>query len=504
LFIVSAFAPIGLASGGPMDSAWPMLGHDAKHTGRSPYSTANNHGELKWTFETYYIDSSPVIDNNGTIYISAWNTLYALNPNGTEKWQWYNKDLESSSPALAEDGTLYIGLKDGKLYAINPNGTVKWSFKGGSKIYSSPAIEDDGTIYIGVWSKGSTSQGVFYAINPNGTEKWRYNADFYVFQSPAIGDDGTVYFASHVYLYAFNPNGTLIWSKKIGFQNFVFLGSPTIGDDGIIYIPRAPGPLYALYPNGTIKWTCAIGGGSLRTPAIGYDGTIYIGGLGFHAINPDGTKKWTFIPFGNEYHEVDTETYAISKDGTIYIGTERDIQHGQIFALNSDGAEKWRYQISNDRVISSPVIAKDGTVYIAAHTSHGGIFYAFGELDADAPSAPIIDGSRIVLPGKEYKYTFKSSSPLGNDIYYYIDWGDGKKIDWIGPYPSGEEINFTHTWSKIGRYTVRARAKDTNNLWGPWGYLDVNSPRDKIAYNTLFLWFLEQFPILSWLLQRLI
>ena len=28
----------------PMDSVWPMKCHDNKHTGRSPYSTANNNG----------------------------------------------------------------------------------------------------------------------------------------------------------------------------------------------------------------------------------------------------------------------------------------------------------------------------------------------------------------------------------------------------------------------------------------------------------------------------
>ena len=37
---------------GPMNSPWPMQGHDRRHTGRSPYSTADNPGIEKWRFFT--------------------------------------------------------------------------------------------------------------------------------------------------------------------------------------------------------------------------------------------------------------------------------------------------------------------------------------------------------------------------------------------------------------------------------------------------------------------
>ena len=41
---------------GLMDSAWPMYCHDTRHTGRSPYSTADNPGLVKWLF---YPERSP-------------------------------------------------------------------------------------------------------------------------------------------------------------------------------------------------------------------------------------------------------------------------------------------------------------------------------------------------------------------------------------------------------------------------------------------------------------
>ena len=45
-----------------------------------------------------------------------------------------------SSPAIGSDGTIYVGALDDNLYAINPDGSKKWEFKTGLHVYSSPAI----------------------------------------------------------------------------------------------------------------------------------------------------------------------------------------------------------------------------------------------------------------------------------------------------------------------------------------------------------------------------
>ncbi len=54
-----------------------------------------------------------------------------------------------SSPAIGSDGTIYVGSNDKKLYAINSDGTKRWEFLTGNLVYSSPAIGSDGTIYVG-------------------------------------------------------------------------------------------------------------------------------------------------------------------------------------------------------------------------------------------------------------------------------------------------------------------------------------------------------------------
>uniref|UniRef100_UPI003467EF7C Cell surface protein n=1 Tax=synthetic construct TaxID=32630 RepID=UPI003467EF7C len=75
--------------------------------------------------------------------------LYAINPNGKLKWKFETGGSVHSSPAIGQDGTIYVGSNDHYLYAINPNGKLKWKFETGGSVHSSPAIGQDGTIYVG-------------------------------------------------------------------------------------------------------------------------------------------------------------------------------------------------------------------------------------------------------------------------------------------------------------------------------------------------------------------
>jgi outer membrane protein assembly factor BamB len=98
-----------------------MFRYNAQHTGQCPYDTSNNNGTLKWKYQTggWIIGSSPAIASNGTIYIgSNDNYLHAINPDGTLKWRYQTGGWIYSSPAIASDGTIYVGSDDGYLYAI--------------------------------------------------------------------------------------------------------------------------------------------------------------------------------------------------------------------------------------------------------------------------------------------------------------------------------------------------------------------------------------------------
>lgn len=120
------------------------------------------------------------------------------------------------------------------------------------------------------------------------------------------------------------------------------------------------------------------------------------------------------------------------------------------------------------------------------------------------PDIPSINGPTRGNPGKEYDFIFKSVDPDGDDLYYYIEWGDGQIEEWIGPHASNVDVIVSHKWSEKDTYTIRAKVKDDCDMESDWGELTVAMPRSKTV-NTPFLKFLENypdlFPILRILLQ---
>jgi outer membrane protein assembly factor BamB len=502
-FRPSVTSPMTLIDG-PMDSPWSMQSHDTHHTGRSQYSTEDNPGTEKWRFHfTGWLEDTPVIDSDGTIYCKgAYNYLdrylYTIYPNGTLKWRFKTNGLIlGSSPAIDEDGTIYIGSWDEKLYAINPNGTKKWHFDSGGDIASSPAIAEDGTIYFGNFGKG------IFAVNPNGTQKWFYDPGHDVLSDSAIGDDGTIYVGCwNGIFYAIFPNGTLRWSFPTGG---IIKGPASIAEDGTIYFGSYDDNLYALNPDGTEKWRIPIGTGTETNPSIGIDGTIYVGDDKLYAVNPNGTLKWSFNLGANR--RIHQSSPAISADGTIYVGANiGNGAGGEIVAVNPDGTERWRKRIADYWVESSPSIGEDGTVYIgSSYDMSKGYLHAFGEGDQNAPEAPTITGETQGYYGESYDYTFVSNDPENQDIRYYIDWGDDSYEEWIGPYSSGEEVVVSHTWDEEKTYTISAKAKDTLDVESPWSTLKVTMPVNQHSYSfPLLQRFLECFPNAFPILRQLL
>ena len=159
--------------------------------------------------------------------------------------------------------------------------------------------------------------------------------------------------------------GTLKWAYETGGY---IRHRPAIGPEGTIYVGSDDGYLYAVNPDGTLKWRYEVGYSVKTPPAVGNEGTIYFGGAedafidNLYALNPDGTLKWKYNEEG--FSISSGSSIAIGADGTVYVTP----QGNRLYALSPNGALKWRYKVEGDlpAIYGSPAVGPDGTIYFGA------------------------------------------------------------------------------------------------------------------------------------------
>lgn len=398
------------------NTPWPMFRHDLRHTALSPYHDPASTNALKINVSSGPL-SSCAIGSSGTVYVGAGTSLYAINgTTGGTNWT-YSIGSTRSSPAIATDGTIYVGSNDDKLYAINSNGTFKWSYNTGGDVTGSPAIATDGTVYIG------SRSGILYALNPNGTKKWQRTLSDMHMTSPAVGADGTIYIGGGR-LYAINPNNTEKWNYSAGTS---ILTSPAVSSDGTrVYFGCGNAQLYSLNSsNGSLVWVYPVNykaGSTPSSPAIGPDGSIYVGSNWgtFYCISPSGTETWRY-----ETRSDVRSSPAINADGTIFFGT----MDGFLYALNSNGTLKWRY-LTKGSIFSSPAIDGEGDVWIPSWDG-----YVYGNLNHTPAAATPPSGLTPTLISNadvRLDWADNSSNEYGFNIYRKQSGGTYALIGSVG------------------------------------------------------------------------
>jgi PKD repeat protein len=100
------------------------------------------------------------------------------------------------------------------------------------------------------------------------------------------------------------------------------------------------------------------------------------------------------------------------------------------------------------------------------------------------PDKPTITGPASGKVWVEYSYTFVTTDPDENDVYYRIDW-ENEISEWKGPYASGEEITVLHNWTSEGAYNVRVKGMDNQSAESVWsGTLLVEITGVVVSYVT--------------------
>lgn len=117
------------------------------------------------------------------------------------------------------------------------------------------------------------------------------------------------------------------------------------------------------------------------------------------------------------------------------------------------------------------------------------------------PYTPIIKGPKYGAVNNYINYKFVSEDFDENEVWFYIEWGDDQKDEWIGPFASGEKTTICHKWLKRGPFIIRAKARDGYKNESDWTTFNVTMPKCKNVWHP---WWLDTFPLLHRLLEWLL
>jgi outer membrane protein assembly factor BamB len=335
--------------------------------------------KILWRYNTaggvYY--SSPAIGTDTTIYFASGyyasypGILHALRPDGTLKWSYQHTEV-LFSPVIGDDGNIYIQDFHNRLFSFTPAGMLRWTYDQFTHSQfenvgqRSPAIGSDGTVYIAGCG--------LHAVDPiDGSRKWIVLDGYSAKASPSIGPDGTIYAVfSQDLVVAVNADGTEKWRNSFTFEWEMSFAPPSIGASGVMYIPAEAlyegvhySNIYAFSTSdGSILWKYPVEGERFvrASPVIDANGNIIVATkanemdnpAGVIALSPSGQKIWSYTIENVHLNTADDIycTPAIDNNGLIYFSAET----GFMYVLNGTGTLNSKYELPVGVNWSSPAI----------------------------------------------------------------------------------------------------------------------------------------------------
>jgi hypothetical protein len=276
----------------------------------------------------------------------------------------------------------------------------------------------------------------------------------------------------------------------------VSLFSGTYGCDGIWYATESEtGILYGIDPFNCDIWL--IGGGGVDIMDLAYNPiNYYMYGSSednyLYKINQYTGEQELIGPFGSGVGYM--IGMAFDAEGILY---GWDLTQDTLWTINTETGEATEVGplgININYAQGGDFCRDTDVLYLTAYTHTGELY----ECDEDTgectligtlpggmeitgtiitqdclwypvpPKAPTISGPNNGIINQKYNFTINTTDPNGDDIHYYIEWGDNTSSGWIGPYSSGEEITVNHTWSKQGVYEIKAKSRDLLGLISKW------------------------------------
>lgn len=324
----------------------------------------------------------------------------------------------------------YVACEDGKLYTLDADtGVLLWSYDTNSPLLASAAEGWHQAVYV------AATNGKLYALDKQGHLLWTHTTKKPLYSSPVATPNGRIYICSQDgTLYALARDGSELWSFRpdaAGITDGSIFATPAIGTDGTVYVGGLRDPnLYALNPvDGSVKWVC------------NFEHTIQL----YNPEDPAGEPRDVNIagwPFASP---------VVAPDGVIYQGLLFDTY---LFALEPGGTINW----STDLAGLILWYGRPPDNYI--------VWYGAGQ----PPEYVEIDGQqRLVRIVNPLRHASCWSTPaLGPDGTIYVSFND--------PYLRAVDPNGSIKWmtelGSLGGFTMTVgddgpiyAASDDNNLY---------------------------------------
>ena len=159
-----------------------------------------------------------------------------------------------------------------------------------------------------------------------------------------------------------------------------------------------------------------------------------------------------------------------------------DLYFDDVFppALKSEGQRETYWNIPYQ-------FTKNNTYYwkIVSWDNHGasttGPVWQFSTVLSHPPSAPTIQGPNGGTVGRRYSYKLTAEDPDGDNVSYFIEWGDGTSEGWTDYRSSGLPISLNHVWYTPDYFEIHCKAKDVYGAEGNWSEVEILITKNKAS-----------------------
>lgn len=294
--------------------------------------------------------------SDGTLCVADHRKVRALDAYGNERWSFSwptnsNRRIDQSL-FLAQSNAVLVPFYDGDVRAYGlaaiRDGELLWEHAGNFPYspVSSLVVRD----YDSMVLAGSNQ---LIALDSLGRELWRQPTLDQLFWPAVVNQAGDLLYHDN------SGTNTLLMLRSADGQELRRIPTgpdtwrPAFGPDGGFYVcGHASNTITSFAPDGTERWSLQRPEWALCTPAIAADGTIYVTGRAegrdpvLLAVHPEGQLRWSFnLGWG---HALDSP--VVGRDGTIYLVTgDRWVR-----AIHPDGTLKWKHRIPAKLAISRP------------------------------------------------------------------------------------------------------------------------------------------------------